>query len=164
MPSTYTPIAHNKLTAATATVTFSSIPATYTDLIVVANTGQPTSTGEIYLRANGDSGSNYSYTVLSGNGSSASSNRAISTTVMFGGALGINFGLYTFYLFGYSDSVIYKPILARSDEAILNTNVIATGIWLNQSPITSLTLGQFNSGNNNFMNGSTFTLYGIKRA
>ena len=80
MPATYEPIATNTLGSAAANVTFSSIPATYTDLVIVyqalAATGNPDMTAQF----NGDTGSNYSATRLSGNGTAASSARYTSQT------------------------------------------------------------------------------------
>jgi len=60
MPSTYTPIATNTLASVSTGVTFSSIPSTYTDLVLVINYRlDGTGTGAAgALRFNSDSGSN----------------------------------------------------------------------------------------------------------
>ena len=72
--STYTPIASVTLSAATSSVTFSGIPQTYTDLVVVINAGNSGGTGYgIALQCNNDTGSNYSFTQLYGTGSAATS-------------------------------------------------------------------------------------------
>jgi len=69
MAMTYTPIATQTLGSSVSTVTFSSISGTYTDLVLIA---QPIASAgvDLELRFNGDSGSNYSCTQLSGDGSS----------------------------------------------------------------------------------------------
>ena len=64
MPNTYEPIATNTLGSAASSVTFSSIPSTYTDLIVVMNYANSTGLADVFFRFNGDTGSNYSDTIL----------------------------------------------------------------------------------------------------
>ena len=72
MASTYTAIATQTASGSTTALTFSSIPQTYTDLVIVCllTAGN---TGDAYLRYNSDTGTNYSDTALRGNGSAASS-------------------------------------------------------------------------------------------
>ena len=72
--ATYTPIATTTLGSATGSYTFSSIPQTYTDLVVVAQATISVAAGSV-VQFNGDTGNNYSYTYISGDGSSASSSR-----------------------------------------------------------------------------------------
>jgi hypothetical protein len=80
--STYVPIATQTLGSATASVTFSSIPATYTDLVLIVAAQNVTASGvnNMALVLNSDGGTNYSMTRLSGNGSTVSSDRASSAT------------------------------------------------------------------------------------
>ena len=73
--STYTPIASQTLGSAAASVTFSSIPQGYTDLIIVMN-GTTSTNENTYMRYNSDSSSLYSVTYVGGDGSTASSGRA----------------------------------------------------------------------------------------
>jgi hypothetical protein len=80
--STYTPIATQTLGSAAASVTFSSIPQGYTDLILVINYATSASTGNALLRFNSDTGSNYSETALIGNGTTATSDRESSVTTI----------------------------------------------------------------------------------
>jgi len=77
--STYTPIATTTLGSSATSYTFTSIPSTYTDLVIVAQIKGDTTT-YLNLRFNGDTGSNYSRTTLSGNGSTASSERRSNQT------------------------------------------------------------------------------------
>ena len=81
---TYVPIATQTLASTSTTVTFSSIPATYTDLVLVMNTfssGTPTLSGPAFRLGDTtlDTANDYSLTAIIGNGSSASSNRSSST-------------------------------------------------------------------------------------
>jgi len=82
MPTpTYTPLATVTLGSTAASVTFSSIPATYRDLILIITaqrTGSPVNVG---MRFNGDSGSNYSSVFMTGTGSSAISGTVSGTNV-----------------------------------------------------------------------------------
>jgi hypothetical protein len=80
MAITYEPIATTTLGSAAATVTFSSISGAYTDLIVVANLAQSAGSNSLRFRLNGDTGSNYSATILRGYGSTANSVIDTSTT------------------------------------------------------------------------------------
>jgi hypothetical protein len=73
MPRTYEPIASTTLGTASGTISFDSIAATWTDLVLVLNFGVATAGPTIRLRFNDDSGSNYSYTYLGGNGTLVSS-------------------------------------------------------------------------------------------
>ena len=86
MTTTYEAIATTTLGSDSASVTFSTISGSYTDLVLVAVAGIITSAGEAYqMRINSDSGSNYSQTEMWGNGSTASGNRRTSQTYLFVG-------------------------------------------------------------------------------
>ena len=163
MPQTYTPIASTTLTAAAASYTFSSIPSTYTDLLIIA-VGNSTAAADLWMQVNGDTGSNYSTTQLSGTGTSALSQRSANRT-----NFNINFNAYMsttvaanyiIQLQNYSNTTTNKTILARSSNA--NQGVDATvGLWRSTAAITSITL--LNNGST-FASGSTFVLYGVKAA
>ena len=162
MAVTYEAIATQTLGSAAATVTFSSIASTWTDLILVINA--TTTSGNRGLRAvlNSDSGSNYSSTYISGDGTSASSGRYTSTTYLDTVASLSNATPSTtiMHFQNYSNASTYKTILTRnSNSAVVSRASI--GLWRNTSAITSI-LVQLSADNLN--TGSTFTLYGIKAA
>ena len=71
---TYTPIATQTLGSSAASVTFSSIPGTYTDLMLISFAQGQASGGDnrLVLQFNGDTATNYSSTYLIGNGTTAS--------------------------------------------------------------------------------------------
>lgn len=166
MPSTYTPIATQTLTSATAGVTFSSIPSIYTDLVLVISAGSSFSSGSpsCEIQFNGDTSTNYSYTQLVGNGSTSSSGRANNQTR---GAIGNlpttagRFGTIVTHIQSYSNSTTNKSFLARSSDAS-NFVLARINLWRNTSAITSIYL--FDGTASNFTAGSTFALYGIKAA
>ena len=166
MPATYEPIATTTLGSAASSITFSSIPATYTDLRIsftctAANAGE-----DIALQYNGDTGNNYSFTHLSGSGSAASSGRATN----FGNWRISHIGVYTdtvipitmqVDIFSYAGSTFKTGLSAASGDKNGSGYVARNvGLWRNTAAITSLTL----SCVANFSIGSTATLYGIKNA
>jgi hypothetical protein len=165
MPSTYEPIATTTLGSAQTTVTLSSIPATYTDLVLIvsAQGARNLYGGDLTMQLNSDTGSNYSITNLTGDGSSASSARSSSqTSLSLGGDIGANgTSIYTptiIQLFNYCNTTTNKTVISRHNNATYR--VVATvGLWRSTSAINAIAL----TGNGyNFNAGSTFTLYGIK--
>lgn len=162
MPSTYDKIATQTLGSTQSTITFSSITGTYTDLVIISSALSAGSSETIMLRLNGDSGNNYSFTYLYGNGSSASSGRASSVSFAVGGsATATNAAINIVNIMNYSNSTTYKTVLDRRGNASLYT-FTDVSLWRNTAAITSLTLQPENS--QSFASGSTFTLYGIKAA
>jgi hypothetical protein len=162
--STYTPIATTTLGSAQATVTFSSISASYTDLVLIAAQGNNQNTDyDIYIRFNGDSGSNYSRTQLVGNGSTASSSRSSNNTeIRLGPSIdNTPTSLFTLNVMNYSNTTTNKTALIRSGQASGYT-VAEVGLWRNTAAITSISFTL--QGGYSYVAGSTFTLYGIAAA
>ena len=83
MATTYEAIQTTTLGSAAADITFSSIPATYTDLVLVYIGATVSNNINYYLRFNGDTGTNYSYTYLSGTGSAVGSGRGSTTAFLY---------------------------------------------------------------------------------
>jgi len=162
--ATYTPIATQTLGSAAASVTFSSISQSYTDLVLVLNAGCSGSTEQdTYVVINGDTGSNYSQTYFAGDGTSASSGRAANVSDATIG-YPIRPTLITTIICNfsnYSNSTTYKTWLSKDASADSLVFVVA-GLWRNTNAITSLLFKPSNS--RNFLTGSTFTLYGILAA
>jgi hypothetical protein len=167
MTATYEKIATTTLGSAAASYTFSSIPATYTDLVLaINNIYSTTSSPYIVLQFNSDTTSNYSSTILEGNGTAASSNRWTSQTEMYMGynvASGTTSnGMALINIFNYANTTTYKTVLARI--GILNGSYPGTGatvgLW-RKTPeaINSIKVFQ-NAGN--LPSGCVLTLYGIK--
>jgi len=155
MPLTYTPIATQTLGSAAASVTFSSIPSTYTDLVMVFN---GVADNNVNLRFNSDSGTNYSATRIRGDGSSATSARFANQTSMVG-SYDPGQSISIWQIMNYSNSTTNKSALNRGGGA--GTNVEAyVGLWRNTAAITSVTV----IVNGNFSTNSTFSLYGILAA
>ena len=163
MASTYTPIATYTVSSAQSSYTFSSIAGTYTDLVLVV-AGQPSTSDAVFIQVgNGsvDTGSNYSRTFLKGDGSSASSNRATSTTGMFvlDATTSTQFNIVA-SLNNYSNTTTYKTVLNRGNNTSGATWALVN-LWRSTSAINTIKIYM---GSANFSTGTTFTLYGIQAA
>jgi hypothetical protein len=163
MPSTYTPIATTTLSSAAASYTFSSISGSYTDLVLIA-VGTGSALGNVSLRFNGDTGTNYSRTKIEGNGTSASSARVSNyTTIPLGDFDTSQIASHIVNIQNYSNTTTNKTVLGRwNNNAGTYASLGATvSLWRNTAAITSIIV--FNDAGN-LSSGSTFTLYGVKSA
>ena len=164
MPSTYTPIATQTISSIQAAITFSNIPNTYTDLILVQNGAFNAAAGDVFIRFNSDTGSNYSQTALSGSGSSALSNRESNVTRILVDSYGYpTTGISTriIQIMNYANTTTNKTLLSRANNAATGVDAIV-GLWRSTSAITTIDLYAWTT--NYFAAGSTFTLYGVKSA
>lgn len=167
MAMTYEPIATTTLSTSTATVSFTSISGSYTDLILVSNIAQVASNNSLRYRFNSDTNSNYSFTTLSGDGSSASSGRDSNLTSGLAANTSASTSIETIvilHIMNYSNSTTYKTTLGRGNRASSATDA-TVGLWRSTNAITSVQVAMGSTfPSNNFASGSTFTLYGIKAA
>ena len=158
--ATYEPIATATLSGSSSEVTFSSIASSWTDLRLVFV--GVSSAQALCLQFNGDTATNYSLTVLRGDGSSAISSRNTSIDRLIVQSLtGTNPNLVTCDIFSYAGST-YKTCLNSSSEdnnGSGNTRQ-SVGLWRSTSAITSIRVYGFSGSN---ITGSA-TLYGIKAA
>jgi hypothetical protein len=157
--STYEPIANNTLGTAVSTVTFSSIPSTYTDLVLVTNSFGTASSFSIQI--NGDTGTNYSRTRVNGNGTVLTAGRDTSATSITVNDLSSTVPEVCLINFqNYSNSTTFKTISFRQNLTTGNTGE-TVGLWRSTSAITSIII-IVNA--NTFAIGSSFTIYGIAAA
>lgn len=170
MANTYILIASNTVgSGGAATVEFTSIPSTYTDLLVKASTrGDSTAAAftSIRLLPNGSS-SNGSTRWIRGNGSAASSD--LDTTGIYSGesdtalATASTFANIEWYIPNYAGSA-YKSFSIDSVQENNATQAFAhlvAGLWSVTTAISSITL-DLSAGS--FVQYSTFYLYGIKNS
>jgi hypothetical protein len=167
MPKTYEPIATQTVGTAIGTVTFASIPQTYTDLVLVVTSADNTdNTRATLLRFNSDTGTNYSFTEFYGNGASALSSRQnnfTSAPLAYFVAPDTTLGnsINVAHIMNYSNTTTYKTVFARENSLSAYGGAgLMVSLWRSTSAITSINV--IESGN--FKVGSTFTLYGIKAA
>tara|TARA_R110000868_G_scaffold400297_1_gene674583 strand:- start:182 stop:676 length:495 start_codon:yes stop_codon:yes gene_type:complete len=160
--NTYEPISSTTLGSSQTNLTFSSIPGTYTDLIIIYQAKSSTTGFDAYMRFNADAGANYSATYASGNGSAGESGRQANNTGIlldnYGAVFTTAFNMTRINVMNYANTTTYKTALMRSDYAASGTDMIV-GMWRNTAAITSITIV-----GSSFATGSTFTLYGITAA
>lgn len=167
LPSTMTPIATQTLTAAATSISFSNIPQGYTDLIMVYNCALTAAGGGMKFQVNGDTGTNYSWTFLQGNGTTVVSGRASADNKIaippWQSQVGTtnNSGVGTLNLQNYSNTTTYKTAIAKGGDGGFEA-ATHVGLWRNTSAITSITI--LNQGGTSIKENSTFTIYGIKAA
>jgi hypothetical protein len=163
--NTYTPIATYTTGSGETSYTFTSVPTTYTDLILISNFAFTANNLDFRIQVgNGsiDTGTNYSFTFLNGTGSAASSTRSSSTTYIagyqpIGGGTGKQISISHFN--NYSNTTTYKTVLLRNNDPALELNT-GVGLWRNTSAINYIKVAPTGT----FATGSIFTLYGILAA
>jgi hypothetical protein len=166
MPRRITPtyILLNQITLAadSASVTFSNIPQNYGDLVLVMNVNQAGGTSSMggSMRLNGDTGSNYSWVVMTGNGSSASSGSGADTEFRDMYFFESVIGAHIFQIMDYSATDKHKTLLARANVASFLTRASA-GRWANTAAVNSISAYPQTGFGRTFASGSTFSLYGI---
>lgn len=167
----YELISTTVLGAATSSVTFSSIVSTYKHL-QIRTTYRRADAGTMLamLTFNGDTGSNYSWHRLYGQGAAVYSDSSTSTTQILthsGPSSSDTAGIFmpsVYDVLDYASTTKNKTVRAVTGAEMSSTaDVIGltSGLWVNTSAVTSLTLASLVG---NFATGSRFSLYGIKGA
>ena len=156
------------------TLTFSSIPATFQHLQIrgIARRASGTGIADISIRLNSDTGSNYAYHYLQGNGSTVSaSGSASQTSILWSHILpGTNqtascYGAGIADIHDYASTTKNKTLRlisgfhSNAGSTVDRVN-LSSGLWMDTSAITSVSLISANA----FDTSSTFALYGIKGA
>ena len=171
-----TQISNQLLGGAAASVSFTSIPGTYHQLVfyIVARCSGATADDHLSIQANADTGANYGYQY----------NVAVATTVSAGsqGASGVatpltgDLSCASTWANGASTFEVtipqYSDTTFTKQASIISQSVIGTGfgtaafvvgnwywLWNNTAAITQITFKV--AGGSNFITGSHFTLYGI---
>lgn len=158
---TYEPIATNTLSSNTNTVTFSSIPQTYTDLIIVFN-GSNTTSADFRIQVGNssvDTGTNYSRTFIFGYSGGIVASRDTNNNFWTASSY-TNRGNAIIQIMNYSNTTTNKTSLIRNDIST-DISYASVNLWRSTSAINIITLSQ---PTHNFTSGSIFTLYGIKAA
>ena len=169
MATTYQAIASIISTGTTATITFSSIPSTYTDLVIrtSARSASVSASDQINIVFNGDTATNYSMTQVYGNNSAAASFRTTSATqgrinyIDVSGQTANTFGIGDIYIPNYANTTTKQVLGLSASESNDTTTSFIAGIgalYRGTSAISSITL---QSAGSNYVSGSRFDLYGI---
>lgn len=163
MPATYEPIATTTLGSAASSITFSSIPSTYTDLRLVLVS---ISTTFPQMRFNNDATALYSWTYVTGTGTAAQSGRFTSATEFYAntGQSATIPSLYTFDIFSYAGSTFKSFLNTQNNDKNGSGDVVAAvGLYRSTTAISRIDL-LANIYGTTFSTGTTATLYGIKAA
>ena len=175
MANTYTLISSNVLSSSAASVTFSAIPATYTDLVlrITARSDRAANSSNLGVKLNGAT-TNYSDTNLfKSQSNSVLSNRQVigDLTYQYLGVIPANsatastFGIAEFYLPNYTVSQNKQAsnfsVFENNSAPVSEINLQAN-LYSSTTAITSIEIST-QTPTANFVSGSSFYLYGISK-
>jgi len=160
---TYTAIASITLGSSASSVTFSSLPQEFSDIVFIMYAATSSNSNNI-LRFNNDSGSNYFGVYMTGSGGAstaaigpgpfAQTDSSAFTTTTLGEQMAEG------RIFDYSATNKHKTLLVKSSRPEGATDLMAFR-YASNSALTSITF-QPNNGSYTFLNGSKFEIYGIE--
>lgn len=173
---TYDNLATTTLGSTTDSVTFSSFPSTYTDLIIIGSCRDGSTSfydAQCGVRFNSDTGANYSNRRLAADKTTVNTygntnaNYALLGDIpnQTSGYSANTWGTLEFQIFNYANTSMNKTALGRSAGIFDGTNTrvySVVGMWRNTSAITSITI--YTNSGVGFVSGSVFTLYGVTAA
>jgi len=150
-----------------ATISFSSIPSTYTDLVLITSLRKSATGANVVLMQFNGSSSNFTQRYIDGNGSSTTS--ASNTSGWAGLIIGTDYTANTFannsvYVTNYAGSTnkSYSLDQVTENNATASYVGLVAGLWSNSAAINSITLTPADSSN--FVQYSTAYLYGVSNA
>ena len=153
-----------------STISFTVIPSTYKHLQIrtMGRSATADSQDNTYIRFNSDTGSNYSWHYLLGDGSSAGASAAAPASQIISGRLSAAnaqasvYGVSVVDILDYADTNKYKTTRTLTGVDLNGSGNIWlwSGNWRNTSAITTVTLTTASGAN--FAQYSSFALYGIK--
>lgn len=165
MAATYESIATANGDGSTPYIQFSSIPSTYTDLVLEiahqANAGE-----YIDMRFNGDTASNYSYGDVGGNNSTAYASQSVNQSQFIWSGTPGSTGQVAYTVFNiqeYSNSNYYKSLISLGGYQAETRVHILRGLWRGTATINTIRI-YTNGGGVAWSTNTTMTLYGIKAA
>jgi hypothetical protein len=169
MPTnTYVVLDKITTTGSVPSVTFTSIPSGYTDLVIIGSAQQVTLGEDLALQFNSDTGTNYSRTYLCGDGGTAHSGRSsnVNQIILDHHATpptGTSFSTAIINIMNYANTNTFKSVINRTGAIDTNPGlgtVANVGLWRSTSAITSVKI--FCTNGSDLKTGSTFSLYGIQ--
>jgi hypothetical protein len=171
MATTFTQIASVSVgSGGAASIDFTSIPSTYTDLCLVwsGRTARVSAQDGMKLQFNAST-TNYSDRGITGDGVSASSFNS-ATTYIYGGiipsatATANTFGSISYYVPNYASSNNKSVSVDSVSENNTTTAfaILEAGLWSDSSAITSIKISSENAAD--FVQYSTATLYGVSKS
>jgi hypothetical protein len=169
----YDSIATTTLGSAQTTITFSSIPSTYTHLQIrgIARATGSFTNADGLIRFNSDTGANYAHHALYGDGANVTTTAGTSTT---SGRFARNaqiannntascFSAFVVDILDYANASKYKTVrtLVGYDANGSGISELESSLWQSTSAVTQIDL---TTDGGNFAQYSSFALYGIKGA
>lgn len=169
MAITYEPIATTTLNATQTTVTLSSIPNTYTDLVIVCSPLGSAGNYDFRFRFNSDSGSNYSWGAFMFNADNSSNpygtqgTNASAIITQTNISTGTDAFPIIINVHNYANTSVYKSTISRVARGNYATSQVV-GMWRSTAAINSVSFSLIGGGSADLVANSTFTVYGIKAA
>ena len=147
-------------------VTFSSIPSTYKNLQLRMKVNTSSTGDTIYIRLNGDTGTNYTRHYLQGNGTTATAVGNTGRSYMQVGGWSTNTANTTIScciisdLIDYANTSKYKTLRTSSgiDKNGTGDMVLASNLWISTAAVSSITVAL---DTNSFASGTSIALYGM---
>ena len=156
MTAKFTVLGNTTLATASASVTFSSIPSGYKDLVLHTQVNTGSGIGVNFLKFNGDAVTEVEWVQMNGDGSSATSGAFGGVTYFQGLNNSSDTVIHAYQIMDYIATNKQTSGLYRGDGT---TGTRASSFrWLSTSAVTSLEIA---SGTNQFQAGSTFRLLGV---
>lgn len=170
MTATYEKISSTTVSSAVSSISFTSIAATYTDLKIIGSVKLNSSGvgSELYMRFNSNSGTEYSRTVMSGGGSSATGTQNSGQTY-----IRLNY-VCDPTTTTFTDVYVYIPnytntatvhrclgMLSRGSTSPAGIDYLVGTYHTSGAAISTITFTL--EGGNNFASGCVWTIYGIKK-
>jgi hypothetical protein len=152
-----------------ASMDFTSIPATFTDLILYVSTRSSTTEDSFGIRFNNDSTTNYTFRQINGNGSVVASTSGTTSNKIVGGRqpesgyTANTFGNNSFYIPNYAGSANKSVSVDGVNEN--NATTVRTQLTAGLYPqTTAISRIDVIPDAGNFVQYSTATLYGIRNS
>jgi hypothetical protein len=162
MAQTYIPIATTTLGTSASSINFSSIPGTYTDLVLRFSGLITSGTDTLAIQVNNDTGNSYSDTFMYANGGSAYASYDNGLTYFLGSPLNATYPTFhTMNFFSYANTGVAKMVLSQgaSDKNGSGETRTLAQYWNGSSAITSIQI--IAASGASFATGTTATLWGI---
>ena len=167
MANTYTLISSYTVSTAQMDVEFTSIPSTYTDLVVVVSCRltRATNGGQLNVNFNGSS-ANLTGRNLWGTGSATSSGTDVALVALVPGAntTASTFSNFQLYVPNYAGSTnkSWSSDFVSENNATAGYDGLVAGLWSQTAAINAIKF--LDNGGNTIAQHSTFYLYGVKNA
>jgi len=169
MATTYNLIQRTLLTSTTATISFTSIPQTYTDLVFLISARQNSSNyGGFYMKFNGSVvNSNVTAKRMFGNSGGVYNSTSTEMTWVYGSGMTANaFSGGQIYIPNYTSSNNKSAWLEGTQESNMGvTQMLTAWLWSQTAAVTQVDFGVFDGGYPDaFVQHSSISLYGISNA